>query len=344
MYSLFGWEQNDSIYELAETSKDITLTVKKSEEWEAYMDSLAGEAQVAATSDEDRADGAVAEPIVEIEVDPVMADVADTRVQTTWGTEGASLAFGDTLANRGAYSTTLAEGKGAAWISTMGGSSRISSDAGHAGADYTLTGAAFGNSWGKVSTFSAYPVDQDSTHMGIYGNHTLGTNTTLSWAATHTRTESDGTLAGMPANWTQDALQLDARLTRHKQLSHKTMASAFVGLQYLATDSGEYAGIRTGSLQNLRAEIGVGATHRVSPATLVYGELSFVGDMVRNNPTADLGGYRAHGANPGRAGINLGVGATHQLTEDWSVNASYNFELMQNVTTHSLNLGASYSF
>ncbi|MBQ3526456.1 MAG: autotransporter domain-containing protein, partial [Akkermansia sp.] len=112
----------------------------------------------------------------------------------------------------------------------------------------------------------------------------------------------------------------------------------------LATDSGESNGLSTGSVQNLRGELGIGASHKCSDSTLVFGELSFVGDMVRNNPTADLGGMRLRGSNPGRAGINLSVGAAHRLSDDWSLNASYSFELMQNVTSHSLNVGASYSF
>ena len=70
--------------------------------------------------------------------------MADTLAQSTWGTAGASRSFGDTIAARGTHATALADGKAAAWISTMGGSSRLSSDGGHAGADYTLTGAAFG--------------------------------------------------------------------------------------------------------------------------------------------------------------------------------------------------------
>jgi hypothetical protein len=100
----------------------------------------------------------------------------------------------------------------------------------------------------------------------------------------------------------------------------------------------------TGSLQNLRAELGVGASHKCSESTMVFGELSFIGDMVRNNPTAAIGDYRTHGTNPGRVGLNLSVGAQHQLSEDWSVNASYSLELMENSTSHSLNVGASYSF
>ena len=149
---------------------------------------------------------------------------------------------------------------------------------------------------------------------------------------------------GMPCDWSQDALQLDARLTWTQALNERTAVSVFGGMQYLATDKGESNGLSTGSLQNLRAEIGVGASHKFSGNTMVYGELSFVGDMVRNNPTATVGDARAHGANPGRAGLNLSTGATHRLNEHWSLNGSYNFEWMQNVTSHSLNVGASYNF
>ncbi|MBR5875300.1 MAG: outer membrane beta-barrel protein, partial [Akkermansia sp.] len=53
---------------------------------------------------------------------------------------------------------------------------------------------------------------------------------------------------------------------------------------------------------------------------------------------------RSHGTTPGRAGMNLSVGATHRLNDDWSVNATYNLELMQNITSHGLNVGATYSF
>ena len=329
------------------------------EEWNKQAEAVRnGEFLTAA---EEEAEGMLFAPTADTaELAPELAKVADTLVQSTWGTVGASRAFGDTIANRGTHATMLEGGKGSAWISTMGGSSRISSDAGHAGADYTLAGAAFGmeahitddstlgiavgNSWGKVSTFSAYPVDQDSTHAGIYGNHRLNDTLSLSWMATHTRTESDVNLAGLPCSWSQDALQLDTRLTWTRFLDARTTVSAFAGLQYLATDSGECNGIKTGSLQNLRVEVGVGATHRFTGNTVGYGELSFIGDVVRNNPTADLGGIRAQGSNPGRAGLNLSVGASHRINEDWSVNASYNFELMQNSTSHGLNVGATYNF
>ena len=359
-------------YTLALNAKGtaITLTVDDAAAWNAYVadiqESLDAAPAVADAVDspeeEVEAEELLLKPVAAAaDVDPLLAKVADTLVQSTWGTVGASRAFGETIAGRGRNATLLGEeGKGAAWLSVMGGSSHISSAEGHNGADFTLSGAAFGvegrvgekstlgvaigNSWGKVSTFSAFPVDQDSMHVGIYGNHTLTKSLTLSWMATHTRTESEATILGAPYSWSQDALLLDARLTWGKNISEKTAVSAFAGLQYLATDSGECAGLKTGSLQNLRAELGVGASHKLDENTLVFGELSFIGDMVRNNPTAAIGDYRTHGTNPGRVGLNLSVGAQHQLSEDWSLNASYSLELMENCTGHSLNVGASYSF
>ena len=353
-------------------SKSITLTVLNPYLWQDYIEENIKAATAVSAADsvcrpdaEDVADSSAEELLtapkpVAAAVDPLLRKAADTLVQSTWGTVNASRAFGDTIAARGAHATLLAEGRGAAWLSTMGGSSRISTDGERNGADFTLSGAAFGvegrvtekstlgvaigNSWGKVSTFSAFPVDQDSMHIGIYGNHTLTESLTLSWMATHTRTESELNLLGLPYEWAQDALQLDARLTWATAISDKTTLRVFGGLQYLATDSGESNGLKTGSVQNLRGELGIGASHKCSDSTLVFGELSFVGDMVRNNPTADLGGMRLRGSNPGRAGINLSVGAAHRLSDDWSLNASYSFELMQNVTSHSLNVGASYSF
>ena len=97
-------------------------------------------------------------------------------------------------------------------------------------------------------------------------------------------------------------------------------------------------------MQNLRGELGVSIGHQATVKTRVYGELSFVGDMVRHNPTADMGGVRERGANPGRAGINFSVGATHALNEKWSVNANYNLELMERANSHSANIGTSYKF
>lgn len=293
-------------------------------------------------------------------VDSILGKVADTLVQSTWGTVGASRAFVNTIANRGTHATLLAEGKGAAWLSTMGGSSRISSHAGYAGADFTLSGAAFGlecrlsektvigiavgNSWGKVNTFSAFSVEQDSQHVGVYGNHSLSENLTLSWALAQSRSENSAMLIGIPCDWVQDAWQAEARVTWNHRIGERTQMNAFAGVQYLSTDSAECIGLSTGELQNLRGEVGVGIAHGLTDRTTVYGELSFIDDVVRSNPTANLSGYRTQGANPGRIGFSLSVGGACRLTEEWCVNGSYRIELMENATSHSFNVGVGYSF
>ena len=342
LLTLLGLE--DAGVALTLNKKNITMKIVDVKLWDAYVEENKEEWEE--TPAEEMLLNSPAPQTAAVE--PLLTEVADTLAQSAWGTAGAARTFGNTIASRGHCVMHADERRSAAWLAVMGGSSRISSAEGHAGADFTLSGAAFGvetqvgnqstlgiamgNSWGKVSTFSAATVNQDSLHVGIYGNHALNKCLTLSWMATHTRTESDANILGAPYSWSQDALQLDARLTWGKSISEKTAVS------------GECAGLKTGSLQNLRAELGVGASHKCGDDTMIFGELSFIGDMVRNNPTAVIGDYRTHGTNPGRVGLNLSVGAQHQLTEDWSVNAAYSLELMENSTIHSLNVGASYSF
>ena len=287
---------------------------------------------------------------------------ADALVQSNWGMLNASRAFTDTIGNRASNRRALGEEqKSSVWMSAMGASSRLSSDGVAAGSDYNLFGAAFGmeqqlteksslglaigNSRGKVSSFTSGRTKQDTLHTALYGQHLLQQSTsdalTLDWSAAYGRTESRWN----GIEWDQRALQLDARATYAHQLNDKTTVSAFAGLQYYASDSATVAeGCESGSIQNLRGEIGVGIGHRATSKTSVYGELSFVGDMARNNPTATVGEYRVRGANPGRAGINLSAGVNHALNEKWSVNASYNMELMERANSHSANIGASYKF
>jgi hypothetical protein len=210
-------------------------------------------------------------------------------------------------------------------------------------------GLAIGNSWGKVSTFGAPSIDQDTTHIALYGESALLQREkdalTLSWSAAYGRTNSDMTLNGRHSEWEQKALQLNARATYGYALSERTTLSGFAGLEYLTTDSGDIApGAASGSVQNLRGEIGVSLGHKFSDRSSMYAELSFVGDMVRNNPTAEVGGVRSKGSNPGRAGINFSVGGSHALNENWSVNAAYNLELMQHANNHSANIGLSRKF
>jgi uncharacterized protein with beta-barrel porin domain len=287
---------------------------------------------------------------------------ADALVQSNWGMLNASRAFTDTIGNRASNRRALGEEqKSSVWMSAMGASSRLSSDGVAAGSDYNLFGAAFGmeqqlteksslglaigNSRGKVSSFTSGRTKQDTLHTALYGQHLLQQSTsdalTLDWSAAYGRTESRWN----GIEWDRRALQLDARATYAHQLNDTTTISAFAGLQYYASDSATVAkGCESGSIQNLRGEIGVGIGHRATSKTSIYGELSFVGDMARNNPTATIGEYRVRGANPGRAGINLSAGVNHALNEKWSVNASYTGEFVENANAHSANVGATYKF
>ncbi|MBR5878561.1 MAG: autotransporter domain-containing protein, partial [Akkermansia sp.] len=351
-------------------SNSITLKVTNSTAWNKYVaanKSLFSSATTAMMPEVEEEE--VAEEILTTSVSETTEAVAafdrsgaDALVQSNWGMLNASRAFTDTIGNRASNRRALGEEqKSSVWMSAMGASSRLSSDGVAAGSDYNLFGAAFGmeqqlteksslglaigNSRGKVSSFTSGRTKQDTLHTALYGQHLLQQSTsdalTLDWSAAYGRTESRWN--GM--EWDRRALQLDVRATYAHQLNDKTTVSAFAGLQYYASDSATVAqGCESGSIQNLRGEIGVGIGHRATSKTSIYGELSFVGDMARNNPTATIGEHRVRGANPGRAGINLSAGVNHALNEKWSVNASYNMELMERANSHSANIGASYKF
>ena len=287
---------------------------------------------------------------------------ADMLVQSNRGVVNASRAFTDTLGNRASNSTAFGEDKSSAvWLSAMGASSRLSSDGAAAGSDYNLFGAAvgmeqqlteksslglaIGESYGKVNSFTSARTKQDTLHTALYGQYRAVERSRdavlLDWSAAYGRTESkwQGT------EWEQKSVQLDARATWAHQLTADTTVSGFAGMQYFASESADIApGIKSGSVQNLRGELGVGVGHKLTGKTRLFSELSFVGDMVRHNPTAQTEGQRERGANPGRAGINFSVGGTHALNERWSVNVSYNLELMERATSHSANLGGKLRF
>ena len=218
----------------------------------------------------------------------------------------------------------------------------------NAGAKHSL-GMAMGVTWGEINTLSAYNVDQDSTHFALYGQSRLMQNgkkgLTLDWSAAYGRSENDADMLGSSYDWTQHALQLDARLTYGYALNERTTLRGFGGVQYLHIDSDTpEKGVKADSMQNVRVEVGVGATYMATAKTAVYGEVSFIGDMVRDNPATHIGGVCRGGSNPGRAGMNLSVGATHDLNESWSLNASYNMELQSRANAHNANVGASYRF
>ena len=303
-----------------------------------------------ATDEGEGADAVTTEPEAEVTADEVMKEleelialqkkeekktagrVANALVQTTWSSAAANRAYIDCLENRAGGAGVLAKGKGLAWAAALGVSGRHSGSGGYSGSEYHLGGAAMGvealmggsstlglsvgNSWGKVGTFGVSSVDQDVTHMALYGQSNLlnraHDSLSLLWVAAYGRTENEANFMGAPCDWSQDSTLLTARLTYNYRLSDRMVAQMFSGLEYLATDSGKpIDGCESGSLQNLRGEIGLGISYHPSDSTQLYGHVSFVGDMVRHNPKATVSGWRMPGLNPGRAGVNVSVGVSH---------------------------------
>ena len=341
--SLFGLEDAGCTLYFDKKGTSIMLTVYDLYSWRRAM-----------LSDEELA----AEPTaVTAPVHPVLPDysgVADALVQADWGLVESSRAFVNTIANR-SMAVQLGSGERAVWASAIAGSSRRSSSGTHGGADTNITGGAIGmetqlgensllgmalgNSWTRVSAHNYGTIKQDTTHLGIYGQ-TNWNKLSADWSAAYGRSESKFN----GSDWSQKAIQLDGRLSYNHALSETVLLRGFGGVQYYASDSARVDGIDTGEVQNLRGEIGVGIV-RSTYKSSVYAELALHQDLVRDNPEVRSPfGQRYHGTNPGRTGINLTIGGSYALSDQWSVNASYTAEVVENANAHSVNVGATYKF
>lgn len=296
-------------------------------------------------------------------------DVSNAMV-ANWGVFKSSQAFVNTLwGNRtncvvikpvyDGKNTIMPTGQTVAWGTVYGQSGRISG----AGADYELfgasvgvehtfktgrsIGAAFGYDWGTVSPFSCSDIDQESIHLALYGRAgawKAGQNGTivLDWSAAYGNTTSE--TDAVNGDWDQNNIQLDARVSYLRQLRERTMGSVFAGLQYFAAEDSSVDGIGISSMQNVRAEVGVGVSHKATPKTTVYGEVSVYNDVMRHNPNAVVDGHTFYGTNPGRIGGTITAGAEYRLNEDWSLRGSYNFEVADDSVEHNINAGAIYKF
>ncbi|MBQ4613941.1 MAG: autotransporter outer membrane beta-barrel domain-containing protein [Akkermansia sp.] len=350
LYSLLGLDSNFCKLAFDAKKKSILLTVTDLREWNEYMrDDDPWLTSAAATYEA---------------VSP-LDKASDTLVQTTWGAAKANRAFVDSIATRTQNTASLEQGRGAAWATAFGSASRQSSHGGSLGAEHNLSGAAMGAeinttekhsigvamgiTWGKVNTLSAFTVDQDSTHMALYGHSNLKKRATgeltLDWSAAYGRSENDATIWGTRYDWTQHTMQLDARLNYARTLNERSVVATFGGIQYLHVDSATpEAGVKADSLENARVEVGVNASYKATPQTTVRGEVSVFGDILRDNPACHLGDVCRGGSNPGRAGMNIGVGATHQINDHWNLHAGYNLELVPRATSHDVGVGATYHF
>ena len=294
----------------------------------------------------------------------------DALVQSSWGVFTASHAFADTIGGQRSAAGYVGRGRSVAWVSALGGMHRIDGTAAASGSDIDLYGAAvgfegllpggntIGIAMGRLSgdvqlKQSDRQTEQDGTYIGVYGTHRLAeidrsNSLNLKWSAVYGETETEYTIGQELVSPAQDSVQLNARLAWITQLSEAFCLSIFAGTEYFASDSAEVRSdtadaVRMGSIQNLRGEIGLSAC-MTSGSTTLYGEVRYLNDMVRSNPYADFNGIRGYGANPGRQGVGVTVGAQQELGGGWSVNAGYSLETLSEGTMHSANIGAALRF
>lgn len=225
-------------------------------------------------------------------------------------------------------------------------------------------GVAFGYVDGDVKPNGLRSADQSGTYMAFYGEHSLKKLTatsclSLDWVAAYGRMETKWN----GIDWNQDSLQVNTRLSWNKKVTDRLSWNAFAGLEYYTNESDTAEGIKSGSIQNLRGELGVGVSYVAwgSPDAVpaleekgglvkgckqlvLHGELRYIHDMVRSNPVVEMDNMRGGSANPGRQGLGIEAGATYRFNERWSSSVNYGYNAMDDSREHRVNVGASYTF
>lgn len=302
--------------------------------------------------------------------------MADTLTLGNWGMATASRAFVNTVRGQRNNTGCIANGRGTAWVSVLGASHEVADSdidlkGAAVGADMKVgnrstLGVALGYTDGEIQPQAMQDVDQTGTYVAVYGEHKLkelSTNSNLSmdWVAAYGQTESEfGAIS-----WEQQSVQVNSRLNWNKQVNERLRVSTFGGLEYFASDADQVQDVTSGSLQNLRGELGVGARYvawgapgyaandgkgglkQTTPGCeklVFHGELRYINDLKRNTPAIEMDGLRGRGQNPGHQGMGIEAGATYRFNERWSGSANYGFNAMEDSKEHRVNVGASYSF
>lgn len=289
----------------------------------------------------------------------------DLPSHANWGTFTGTRTFMQTVQAARAARNCINLEKTQVWFAAMGNHRRLGSSPGLTGADISLYGGALGVArmfdhsfvglsigctTGEVKPFATHQnVDQFGSYLALYSHHRLVSRESagilaLSLGAAYGNTESESVLTGRSVSWSQNSILMSARVDWQKKISENALAGVFGGLEYYASDSDNPThNLKTGSIQNLRAELGITGQYRIADATL-FAELSYFNDVARNNPIPAVYGYRGRGSNPGRQGVGVNVGAVYDFGHGWSGSAHYSFESMQDSREHSLNFGAHYCF
>ena len=298
---------------------------------------------------------------------------ATASTLSNWGIATASRAVVNAVRGQRNNTGCIANGKGTAWVASLGSKhdingSDIDISGAAVGADMQVgrdsrIGIALGYAEGEVQPSGLRQVDQEGSYVAAYGEHglkKLSATSCLSmdWVAAYGTTDSE--VGGL--KWEQDSLQLNSRVNWNKKVNNRLCMSVFGGLEYFANNSDTVDGVKTGSIQNLRGEIGVGARYVAwgTPAVtdgksglvlaqgceklVLNGEIRYMNDMVRSNPVIRMNGLSGMGDNPGRQGIGIEAGATYRIGERWSASANYGFNTMEDSKEHRLNIGAAYTF
>lgn len=353
------------------------LTVKYGADSDKYGVEKSGNSLILAWLEETQPEEEKPEPLLPTEPDipeqpasTLDRESCDALVQSSWGVFTASHAFADAIGGQHSAAGYVGRQESVAWVNALGGMHRIDASVAASGSDIDLFGAAVGMEHymsasdviglavGRLSgdvqlKNSGLETEQTGTYFGLYGVHQLAdvdrnNRLNLRWSAVYGDTETEGSIGQEEMSLRQDSVQLHARADWTSQLSEQWVINVFAGMEYFASESAENeeseeARMRMGSIQNLRGELGIGARY-TSGSTSLYGELSYLNDMVRSNPYADINGVRGYGANPGRQGVGFTVGAQQELGGGWSVHASYSMEAMSEATMQTANIGAGLRF
>ena len=299
-------------------------------------------------------------------------ELADAYTLSNWGMVTASRAVVNAVRGQRSNTGCIANGRGTAWAAVLGGNHDIN------GGDINLKGAAVGadmkvGSRSKLGLALGYTEadikpdgiassDSTGTYIAAYGEHLIKKLSptsclSLDWVASYGQTESERN----SLDWEQESLQFNTRLSWNKKVNDRLCVSVFGGVEYYTNESDTVDGVKTGSIQNLRGEVGVGARYVAwgTPATdagkggiiqsgceklVLHGELRYMNDMVRSNPVVRMNGLSGMGENPGRQGVGIEAGATYRFSQRWSASANYGFNTMEDSREHRVNVGASFTF
>lgn len=292
-------------------------------------------------------------------------ELRDLLVQSNWGMFSASHAFTDALQGQRSAAGVVGSKGVMAWVSGLYSHLTVDDDGTRSGADSDTLGAAVGIETmlgsrscvglavGMTSTDVsvsgiADKMEQDGIYFGVYGATVLRqlsatSGLTLSWSAAYGSVESTPSGATSSIKWQQDSFQLNGRIDWSNTISDRTTVNVFAGLEYFMTTSDTVAGIDSGEIRNLRAELGAGITRRYASSVL-YAEARLLGDIMRDDPMPSINGWSEEGANPGTVGAGFRVGAAYDVNRFWSIGANGNVEIMGGTTNIGANVGASFKF